>query len=84
MDYWSVGVLCLFRIAPAQRVGDAFKACSFVRLPRAKALGCSVKWLTVCRAGGVDRVEQSAVIVKGFTSCYPIGKSSRLPNCGHG
>jgi hypothetical protein len=40
MEFWSVGVLRQFGIAPRVRgVGSAFRAISLVALPRAEALG---------------------------------------------
>ena len=44
MEYWSVGALRRFRIAPRVRgVGRPFRAGSLLAIPRAKALGCSLK-----------------------------------------
>jgi hypothetical protein len=42
-NWVGIGSMCSVRIAPALRVGDAFRAEPVCRLPRAKALGCSIR-----------------------------------------
>ena len=74
MDYWSVGVLCLFRIAPAQRVGDAFRTHSLASLPRAKA-GAKA-WLKPW-AVLLDHFMVKVPLVLGVLSeSFPIGSRS--------